>query len=51
MIRLAKYVTLGLALTATAAYAAAPATVSAACSAVCMSACMALGIDCGMPNC
>lgn len=51
MIRIAKIAIAGLALTATAAYAAAPATVSAACSAACMSVCMALGVDCGMTNC
>ena len=51
MIRIAKFLVLGLAGTATVAYAAAPAAVTAVCSAACMGVCMAMGIDCGMPNC
>jgi hypothetical protein len=51
MFRFVKFAVLGIAVTGTAAYAAAPAAFAAACSAACMTACAMFGIDCGMPNC
>ncbi len=51
MFRFIKVAVLGLAVTGTAAYAAAPAAFAAVCSAACMTACAVLGTDCGMPNC
>ena len=44
MIRIAKLAIIGLSLTATSAYAAAPATFAAACCAI--GACCGLGMDC-----
>lgn len=51
MIRFVKFAVVGLAVSGTAAYAAAPAAFQSACSAACMAACAALGVDCGMSNC
>lgn len=51
MIRFAKLVIVGLALTGGAAYAAAPAAFTSACNSACMAVCAAVGHDCGMPDC